>query len=85
MNGKDKLKCYFDGYRKERDAMLRLMFECRTANAHIAKCLHTSYERFSSYIERGLDAYHVERSLYTEVKNGGFSKRNTFLKGEVRH
>lgn len=21
MNGKDKLKCYFDGYRKERDAM----------------------------------------------------------------
>lgn len=61
-------------------AMLRLMFECRTANAHIAKCLHTSYERFSNYIERGLDAYHVERSLYTEVKNGGFSKRNTFLK-----
>lgn len=61
-------------------AMLRLMFECRTANAHIAKCLHTSYERFANYIERGLDAYHVERSLYTEVKNGGFSKRNTFLK-----
>ena len=61
-------------------AMLRLMFECRTANAHIAKCLHTSYERFANYIERGLDAYHVERSLYTEVKSGGFSKRNTFLK-----
>lgn len=61
-------------------AVLRLMFECRTAIAHIAKCLHTSYERFSNYIERGLDAYHVERSLYVEVKNGGFSKRNTFLK-----
>ena len=61
-------------------AMLRLMFECRTANAHIAKCLHTSYERFANYIERGLGAYHVERSLYTEVKNGGFSKRNTFLR-----
>lgn len=61
-------------------AMLRLMFECRTAIAHIAKCLHTSYERFSNYIERGLDAYHVERSLYAEVKNGGYSKRNTFLK-----
>lgn len=60
-------------------AVLRLMFECRTAIAHIAKCLHTSYERFSNYIERGLDAYHVERSLYVEVKNGGFSKRNTFL------
>lgn len=63
-------------------AMLRLMFECRTANAHIAKCLHTSYERFANYIERGLDAYHVERSLYVEVKNGGFSKRNTFLKAK---
>ena len=61
-------------------AVLRLMFECRTAIAHIAKCLHTSYERFSNYIERGLDAYHVERSLYVEVKSGGYSKRNTFLK-----
>ena len=61
-------------------AVLRLMFECRTANAHIAKCLHTSYERFSNYIERGLTAYHIDRDLYVEVKNGGFSKRNTFLK-----
>lgn len=61
-------------------AMLRLMFECRTAIAHIAKCLHTSYERFSNYIDRGLDAYHIDRNLYVEVKNGGYSKRNTFLK-----
>lgn len=63
-------------------AVLRLMFECRIAIAHIAKCLHTSYERFSNYIERGLDAYHIDRNLYVEVKNGGFSKRNTFLKEE---
>lgn len=61
-------------------AVLRLMFECRTAIAHIAKCLHTSYERFSNYIERGLTEYHIDRNLYVEVKNGGYSKRNTFLK-----
>lgn len=61
-------------------AVLRLMFECRTAIAHIAKSLHTSYERFSNYIERGLTEYHIDRNLYVEVKNGGYSKRNTFLK-----